>query len=104
MTDPVAINYLNGIEKFTPVNFSEKYPGAGNEAINLLNGMLTFNPYLRTTVDEALAHPFFAKIKKADKEKTFKGVKFEFEFDKAQELSEETLRKLIMEEVKNFKK
>jgi hypothetical protein len=30
--------------------------------------MLVFNPYFRISVDEALNHPFFKKIKKLEKE------------------------------------
>jgi hypothetical protein len=30
------------------------YPGAGEDAIDLLNKMLVFNPYFRVSVDEAL--------------------------------------------------
>lgn len=45
------------------------YPGAGEEAIDLLNRILVFNPYFRITVDEALTHPFFKKIRKQEKEK-----------------------------------
>lgn len=44
------------------------YPGAGQEAIDLLNKILVFNPYFRISVDEALSHPFFKKVKKAEKE------------------------------------
>jgi hypothetical protein len=32
--------------------------------------MLQLNPYFRIAIDEALAHPFFSKIRKADKEVT----------------------------------
>jgi serine/threonine protein kinase len=44
------------------------YPGAGDEALDLLGRILVFNPYFRITVDEALAHPFFKKVRKAEKE------------------------------------
>lgn len=44
------------------------YPGAGDEAIDLLNRILIFNPYFRITIEEALAHPFFKKVRKTEKE------------------------------------
>lgn len=44
------------------------YPGAGEDALDLLNKILVFNPYFRISVDEALAHPFFKKIRKSEKE------------------------------------
>lgn len=56
------------------------YPGAGEEAIDLLQRILIFNPYFRITIDEALAHPFFKKVRKTDKEvNSDKEVQIEFE-------------------------
>jgi len=46
----------------------EKYPGADLDSIDLLNKMLQINPYFRISVDDALNHPCFAKIKKDAKE------------------------------------
>jgi hypothetical protein len=50
---------LNAFPKNHKEDLSKKYPGAGNQAIDLLNKMLLFNPYFRITIDEALDHPFF---------------------------------------------
>lgn len=36
--------------------------------MDLLNKILVFNPYFRLSVDEALNHPFFKKVKKIEKE------------------------------------
>jgi len=44
------------------------YPGAGEEALDLLSKILVFNPYFRLSVEDALAHPFFKKIRKTEKE------------------------------------
>jgi serine/threonine protein kinase len=44
------------------------YPGAGDEAIDLLHRILVFNPYFRINIDECLEHPFFNKLRKEDKE------------------------------------
>lgn len=49
-------------------DLSAMYPGAGLDALDLLNKMLVFNPYFRVSVDEALNHPFFRKVKKVEKE------------------------------------
>ena len=57
---------------FTPnerLNMQNKYPGASQEGIDLLNRMLQFNPYFRISVDEALAHPFFNRVRKPHKER-----------------------------------
>lgn len=80
-----------------------KYPGAGNEAIDLLNKMLQFNPYFRITIDEALDHPFFAKVRKPEKEITANS-KIKIEFDQTgEELTREKLRQLFLEEVEYYK-
>jgi hypothetical protein len=42
--------------------------------------MLQFNPYFRITIDEALNHPFLAKIRKMDKE-VMAPSKIQVEFD-----------------------
>ena len=46
--------------------------------------MLQFNPYFRVTVDEALAHPFFSKIRKEEKECLAEN-RITLEFDKTGE-------------------
>jgi mitogen-activated protein kinase 15 len=47
---------------------STLYPGAGEEALDLLGRILIFNPYFRISVEEALNHPFFKKVRKPEKE------------------------------------
>ena len=44
------------------------YPGAGDEAIDLLHKILVFNPYFRASIDECMDHPFFKKNRKPEKE------------------------------------
>jgi hypothetical protein len=44
------------------------YPGAGDEAIDLLHRILVFNPYFRVNIEECLEHPFFNKLRKEEKE------------------------------------
>ena len=77
------------------------YPGAGDEAIDLLQRILIFNPYFRITIDEALAHPFFRKVRKTDKEvNSDKEVQIDFE---KENLDKKKLRSLFMEEINYFK-
>jgi len=64
--------------------------------------MLQFNPYFRLTIDQALAHPFFEKIRKPEKEVEASS-KVTVEFDQSGEkLTRERLRELFLEEVKYF--
>jgi mitogen-activated protein kinase 1/3 len=77
------------------------YPGAGEDAVNLLSAVLIFNPYFRITVDEALAHPFFKKIRKAEKEVTADH-EINIEFEK-ENLDKKKLRSLFLEEIAYYK-
>lgn len=43
-------------------SLEEACPKAAQSAIDLLRGLLQFNPAKRLTVDEALAHPFIAEF------------------------------------------
>ena len=60
-----------------------------------------FNPYFRISVDEALTHPFFKKVKKAEKESAA-AHEIQIEFEK-EHLDRKKLRQLFMEEVKFYK-
>jgi serine/threonine protein kinase len=42
------------------------FPGAPNEAVDLLKKMLQFNPYQRITLEECLSHPFIAAYSKKE--------------------------------------
>jgi serine/threonine protein kinase len=39
------------------------FRGVGEEAIDFLNKMLVFNPFLRPSIDECLDHPYLDKVK-----------------------------------------
>lgn len=80
---------------------SKVYPGAGDEAIDLLNKILVFNPYFRLSVDEALNHPFFKKVRKPEKEiRAEREIQIEFE---KEHLDKKKLRSLFIEEINYFK-
>lgn len=72
MTDTKAIEYLNAFPKSERVNLATVYPGAGDEAIDLLHKILVFNPYFRLSIDECIDHPFFKKCRKGEKEQIAK--------------------------------
>lgn len=50
------------------MNAREKFPGVGEDCIDLLEKMLVFNPYFRPSVEECLDHPYFKKMKNPEKE------------------------------------
>jgi len=68
VTDAKALEYLDAFPPRPKVDLTSLYPGAGEEAIDLLNRILVLNPYFRLSVDEALGHSFFKKVRKTEKE------------------------------------
>ncbi len=68
VTDSKATAYLKSFTTTPRQDLAKKYPGASADSINLLNQMLQINPFFRITVDAALEHPCFQKIRKQSKE------------------------------------
>lgn len=101
MTDAKAFEYLNAFPKRDRVDLSTIYPGAGEEAIDLLHKILVFNPYFRSTIDDCLEHPFFKKVRKSDKEMIAADtIKFDWE---KEHLDRKKLREHFIEEIMFFK-
>lgn len=101
VTDQKALEYLELFTTRPRIDFSTLYPAAGEEAIDLLNKILVFNPYFRISVDEALNHPFFRLVKKLEKE-IIASNQIIIEFEKEQ-LDKKKLRELFIEEIMFFK-
>ena len=53
---------MQELPKCKGIDFNVLFKGASSEAIDLIRKMLTFDPDVRITVEQALAHPFFAKL------------------------------------------
>ena len=62
---------------------------------------MIFNPYFRISVDEALTHPFFKKVRKTEKEVSAAN-EVQIEFEK-EHLDKKKLRQLFLEEIAIFK-
>ena len=103
VTDSKAIQYLQTFADRERFNFPTLYPAAGEHALNLLNKTLVFNPYFRITIDECLEHPYFAKIRRKEKE-TVSEAPVILDFEKEGELEEDRLRELFIEEINYYKK
>jgi len=62
--------------------------------------MLQVNPYFRITVDDALEHPLFVKVRKMEKEKIAETVVF-IDFEE-RDLDEDSLRQLFLQAAKQI--
>lgn len=101
VTDTKAIEYLNTFPKSERVNLATVYPGAGEEAIDLLHKILVFNPYFRKSIEECLDHDFFKKARKPEKEMiATESIKFDWE---KEHLDKKKLRQYFVEEIDFFK-
>jgi mitogen-activated protein kinase 1/3 len=102
VTDAKAISYLKSFTPVERVNFMQKYAGASQEGIDLLNRMLQLNPYFRISVDEALAHPFFTRVRKVHKERE-SSVQITLDFE-SETLDRARLRQLFVEIICDFER
>jgi len=107
-----GINYrqlTNKYGKVEKVPWKEVLPKAQEDALNLLEKMLKFEPEKRITAEQALKHKYFNDIeleeedletdKDKKKEKKDEPVcKFDFEYED-QELNTEQVRELILHEI-----
>lgn len=98
VTDAKALEYLASFTERPRVDLKKMYPAAGDEAIDLLNKMLVFNPYFRPKLEECLKHPFLEAVRKAEHEHVSKST-IELPFEKEGDLSRKRLRELVLEEV-----
>ena len=64
--------------------------------------MLQLNPYFRISVDEALNHPFFQRVRKPHKEKE-SNVQITLDFE-ADNLDRNRLRELFVEIILDFER
>ena len=72
------------------------------DGVDLLNRMLQFNPYFRISVDEALSHPFFTRVRKPHKElESELQITLDFENET---LDRDRLRQLFLEIILDFER
>ncbi len=102
VTDTKAIEYLKTFTQRKRIDFKVKYPAAGDDALDLLNKMLVFNPFFRIKIDDCLNHPFLAAVREKSLETTApEPVKLDFEAEG--DLDEKRLRELFLDEVTYYK-
>lgn len=101
VSDKEGMEYLKIFPSRTPVDWHTKYPGASQDAVDLLRRLLTLNPYYRATLEECLSHPFLSAVRIPEKEEVdTSDLRFEFEDEK--NLDEGRLRELLIDEIEYF--
>ena len=69
------------------IHFQQLYPRASEQAIDLLEKLLNFDPAARITVEEALAHPYLKSYHEEDDEPVHEKV-FDFAFEVTDRIDE----------------
>ena len=102
ITDPNGILYLKSLKVRPKKNLKSKFPGSTEDALDLLDKMLKFNPHKRITVNQSLEHPFFTEVRDPSKE-VEADFNLEFEFEKDENLTMEKLRTLFIQVINSYK-
>ncbi|CAG2165504.1 unnamed protein product [Oppiella nova] len=98
--NPRTPTYIQSLPFRLKLTWVQKYPDANPYALDLLDRMLTFNPWQRITVDEALANPYLREYyDPQDEPVPDQPFTFEMESD---DLPKEVLRELVVEETFRF--
>jgi mitogen-activated protein kinase 7 len=84
--------------KVEKLKWKDILPKATDDAIDLLEKMLKFDPDKRISVEEAMKHKYFDDLPKDADEKVEPVSKFDFEFED-QDLNTNELRDLILYEI-----
>ncbi|KAK3103265.1 hypothetical protein FSP39_017978 [Pinctada imbricata] len=100
INSPEARNYVASMPKWPKKDFRQTFIGANPHAIDLLEKMLDLDADTRINAEQALAHPYLAQYADPHDEPTAEPYDQSFE---AMELSIPEWRKLVYEEVINFK-
>ena len=103
VTSDKARRYLRQLPYSKPMDFKRLYPEANPLACDLIEKMLIFNPEKRINVEECLKHPYLASLHDTNDEPVANApFTFAFEQHNGGEMSEETVRRLIFQELKQL--
>ena len=103
VTSDKARRYLRQLPYSKPMDFKRLYPEANPLACDLIEKMLILNPEKRINVEECLKHPYLASLHDTNDEPVANApFTFAFEQHNGGEMSEETVRRLIFQELKQL--
>ncbi|CAM9583608.1 unnamed protein product, partial [Pylaiella littoralis] len=99
-----ARRFLESKQDRVKVPYAKLFSDASEHAIDLLEGLLVFDPPGRLSVDEALDHPYFQPLRKngtSPDPEVPPGFEFDFE---SEPLCRVQLKNMILEEVESFQR
>lgn len=102
VTDQNGILYIKSLKYRPKKNLKSKFPNSPEDALDLLDKILQFNPRKRINVNECLNHSFFKEIRNSAKE-IEADFNLEFDFEKDENLTMEKLRFLFIQVMNTFK-
>ena len=91
---------MKSLPKKPRVPFSQIFPNANPQAVDLLTELLTFDPAKRITVEEALEHPYLA-IWHDPADEPVAPTSFDFGFESVNEVPQ--MQRMILDEVIQFR-
>ncbi|GAB5354192.1 hypothetical protein AAMO2058_000098500 [Amorphochlora amoebiformis] len=101
ITNEQALKYVKKMGVIKKIPWSETFPKASRESLDLLDKMLKFNPRKRISVEDALNHPYMRKVRIQEYEKKCP-TKLDMTFEDIQ-LTKENLQAKIWEEICCFR-
>lgn len=97
---PRAQEYVRNLPFMPKKHFSQLFPNANPDALDLLDLMLTFDPSSRISVETALEHPYLHIWHDASDEPGCPTT-FNFDFEVVEDVGE--MRRMILDEVHSFR-
>lgn len=102
ITAPKARAYIEGLPKSPKTNLRRIFgKGFSDDALDLIEKMLCFDPRQRITVDEALEHPWLRSLHDPASEPKYPHEKFMFDFQE-DTLDENGVRQKVWEEMCHY--
>ncbi|KAK8663603.1 hypothetical protein V6N13_083412 [Hibiscus sabdariffa] len=93
-------NIIRKLPRYPRQSFAQKFPNAHPLGIDLAEKMLRFDPRLRITVEDALAHPYLTTLHD-ESDEPVSMIPFKFEFKQGR-LTKEQMKELIYKEALAF--
>lgn len=91
-----ARKYLKSLSKKPPKDLKSRFPGVGEDALDMLTHLLDFNPETRYSLDDVFEHRFLENVRDVKAEEGIEVMKFDFE---DVPLSIQTIRELLVDEI-----